>query len=105
MSNPFSALFSSLSASGVAPSVITSAMSALGGALNTVKSQVDSKLSSLATLVNNPTAYAAASPGIINEIEGISGLPPTVLPLLEELRAAKDPLIISELITQIEAQA
>ena len=105
MANPFGALFSSLTASGASSTVIASAMSALGGALHTVSSQVNSTLASLATLVNNSAAYATAAPEIINQIEAVSGLPATVLPLLEELRTAKDPLIISELITQIEALA
>jgi hypothetical protein len=56
-------------------------------------------------LVNNPAAYTASAPTIINQIESISGLPPAVLPLLEELRAAKDPLVISQLIAAIETSA
>jgi len=48
-------------------------------------------------------AYAAAAPEIIIKIESIPGVPTTVLPQLQELKVAVDPLQVSQLISQIEA--
>lgn len=101
----FGTLLTSLTASGASSSTIASAFSSLGSVLNTTSSQVNTRLNALASLVNNPAAYAAAAPTLITEIEGISGLPSQVLPLLETLRQATDPLKIAQTIQAIEAEA
>jgi hypothetical protein len=103
-SGVFGSLISALTSQGASSSMISSAVSALGSALNTVSSQVDSRLTQVASLCNNPAAYAAAAPALITQIEGISGLPPAVLPLLEKLRTSTDPLVIAQTIQAIESE-
>ena len=99
----FSSVASALTAAGQS-SLIPTVFTSLGSMVNSVASQVNSKLATLATLCNNPAAYAGASPTIINQIEGIAGLPPSVLPLLETLRTATDPLKIAQTIAAIEQE-
>ena len=77
-SGVFGSLISALTSQGASSSMISSAVSALGSALNPVSSQVDSRLTQVASLCNNPAAYAAAAPALITQIEGISGLPPAI---------------------------
>ena len=99
----FGAISSALTAagqSGLIPTVFTS----IGGMLNTTSSTVTAQLNTLASLCNNPAAYAQAAPTIINQIEGTPKLPPSVLPLLEILRTANDPLKIAQAIAAIEAE-
>ena len=102
-SGTFGSLISALTSAGASPSVITSAVSALGS-LNFVSSKVNADLNQLAVLCNNASAYAGAAPAIITSIEGINGLPASVLPLLETLRSATDPLKIAQTIQAVEAE-
>jgi hypothetical protein len=97
----FGSIISALTTSGNT-SAIPSVISALGS-LNSTSTQTNARLNQLAVLCNNPPAYANAAPAIITAIEGISGLPPSVLPLLETLRTAGDPLKIAQSIQAIEA--
>jgi hypothetical protein len=99
----FSSIASALTSAGQS-SLIPTVFSSLGTVMNSTSSQVSQKLNTLAMLCNNPTSYAAAAPTVINEIEGVTGLPAGVLPLLETLRAANDPLKIAQTIAAIEAE-
>jgi hypothetical protein len=98
----FGSLLTAAQNAGITGTTLTSLISSVGS-LNSVSSQVDSNLTQLAALLNNPSAYAAAAPTIITKIESINGVPATVLPLLEKLRTTTDPLQVSQLISQIEA--
>jgi hypothetical protein len=98
----FGTLLSALQNSGVSASQVTSVLSSVAS-FNNVSSQVTAQLTQLAALLNNMPAYQAAAPEIIIKIESIPGLPTTVLPQLQELKAATDPLMVSQLISQIEA--
>lgn len=104
VSGIFGTLISSLKSSGATPSAIASEVASLGGALNTISSQVNPKLNQLASLCNNPAAYNNSAPGIITLIEETPGLPPGVLPLLETLRGSVSPLIVAETIQAIEQE-
>jgi hypothetical protein len=99
--------------SAVANSGVTTSQASniLGQIASTVvgnaSSQVQTDLNQLMLLVNNPGALANSGPTIINKIETISGLPATVLPLLEALRtactsASEDPLKVAQLVAAIE---
>jgi hypothetical protein len=101
--NILSALVSALSTAGVTGTSATSVLSSVAGSMvGSVSTQVNQDLNQLMALVNNPAALAAAGPAIITKIETINGLPTTVLPLLENLRKAGDPLQIAQLIAAIE---
>jgi hypothetical protein len=102
--NIFSALTAALANSGVTGSAATSVLASVAGSMvGSVANQVNQDLNQLMSLVNNPAALAASGPTIINKIETINGLPATVLPLLEQLRAATDPLKIAQLIAAVES--
>lgn len=107
-SSVVSAVSNAVSTSGVTTSQATSILGSIASSVvGGVSSQVQSDLSQLMLLVNNPTALAASGPTIINKIETISGLPATVLPLLEALRAActsppEDALKVAQLVAAIE---
>lgn len=97
-------LASALTSAGVSGNAFTSIFSSVAGSLlGTVASQVKADLTQLAALLNNPTAFAMASPAIITKIESINGLSPTVFPLLEKLRTSTDPLVVAQTISEIEA--
>jgi hypothetical protein len=102
--NIFTALVGALSSAGVtgtsATSVLASVASTMTGSIAT---QVNQDLAQLMSLVNNPAALAASGPAIITKIETINGLPASVLPLLESLRKASDPLAIAQLIAAVES--
>lgn len=98
----FGSLLTALTNSGVTGTQLTSVLSSVSS-FNSVNSQVTAQLTQLGALLNNSAAYAAAAPEIIVKIESIPGLPSTVLPQLQELKAATDPLQVSQLISQIEA--
>lgn len=98
----FGSILTALTNSGVTGTQLTSVLSSVS-AFNSVSAQVTSQLTQLGALLNNPAAYQAAAPEIIIKIESIPGLPPTVLPQLQELKVATDPLMVSQLISQIEA--
>jgi hypothetical protein len=82
------------------PQISTLAGTLMGGSL---LSKTQAALTELATLVNDPAEYNAASPGIINNVEAFSGMPPQNLPLLQSLRVFTNPLQIGQTITVIEA--
>jgi len=94
-----------LTAQGATPSMITAAFTAVGSALNTTAAQVNQKLTALAALCDNPVAYAASAPAIINDVEGlVAGKYPGVVPLLETLRNPTSALQVAQTIQQIELQ-
>lgn len=102
--NIFSALVTALGNSGVTGAQATSVLSSIGTSIaGSMSTQVNQDLAQLMSLVNNPSALAASGPAIITKIETINGLPATVLPLLENLRKATDPLQIAQLIAAIES--
>jgi len=88
-------------ASALTPTQVTSVLSSFS-AFNTVSAQVNSQLTQLGSLLNNMAAYAADAPLMIQKIEMISGLPTSVLPLLEKLKTTADPLQVAQLISAIE---
>jgi len=67
--NIFGQLMTALTAQGATPSMITAAFTAVGSALNTTAAQVNQKLTALAALCDNPVAYAASAPAIINDVK------------------------------------
>jgi hypothetical protein len=98
----FGSILTALTNSGVTGTQLTSVLSSVS-AFNSVSAQVTAQLTQLGALLNNIPAYAAAAPEIIIKIESIPGLPTSVLPQLQELKVATDPLQVSQLISQIEA--
>lgn len=101
--NIFSALVGALQNSGITGSQATSVLASVAGTMTgSISAQVNQDLTQLMALVNNPAALAASGPAIITKIETINGLPSTVLPLLESLRATTDPLKIAQLIAAVE---
>src|SRR5580704_4753118 len=102
--NIFTALTQALSNAGVTGTSATNVLASVAGTMvGSVSSQVNQDLNQLMALVNNPAALAASGPAIITKIETINGLPTTVLPLLENLRKATDPLQIAQLIAAVES--
>ena len=98
----FGTLLTALTNSGVTGAQLTGVLSSVS-AFNSVSAQVTAQLTQLGALLNNMAAYVAAAPEIIIKIESIPGLPTSVLPQLQELKSATDPLQVSQLISQIEA--
>jgi hypothetical protein len=101
-SGGFGAIISALTAAGQS-NIIPTVVSALGS-LNSTSSQVNAQLNQLAVLCNNPAAYAASAPTIITKLETIPGIPASVLPLLETLRAPSSMLMVAQTIQAIEAE-
>jgi len=102
--NIFSALVGAINTSGITSTQATSILSSVAGTMTgSISTQVNQDLTQLMSLVNNPAALAASGPAIITKIETINGLPATVLPLLENLRKATDPLQIAQLIAAVES--
>jgi hypothetical protein len=102
--NIFTALVNALSTAGVTGTSATSVLASVAGTMiGSISTQVNQDLAQLMALVNNPAALAASGPAIITKIETINGLPTSVLPLLENLRKATDPLQIAQLIAAIES--
>jgi hypothetical protein len=94
----FGAIIKALTASGNS-SLIPSAIQALGVG-NSVSSKVTAMLNQLAAEMTSPAAVAQ----IVTNIESTPGVPPTVLPLLEDLRRPGiTPLQVSQTIAAIEA--
>lgn len=107
-SSVVSAVSNAVANSGVTSSQATSILGNLASqVIGNVSSQVQTDLNQLMLLVNNPAALAQSGPTIINKIETISGLPATVLPLLESLRTActtppENALQVAQLVAAIE---
>ena len=103
-----SAVSSAVASSGVTSAQATGILGQIASqVVGGVSSQVQADLNQLMLLVNNPGALAQSGPVIINKIETIGGLPATVLPLLEALRAAcaatqENPLQVAQLVAAIE---
>jgi hypothetical protein len=98
----FGSVLTALTNSGITGTQLTSVLSSVS-AFNSVSTQVTAQLTQLGALLNNTAAYAAAAPEIVTKIEMIPGLPTSVVPQLQELKATADPLQVSMLISQIEA--
>lgn len=105
----FGQILSALQTNGVTGTSATNVLSSIASSITgSVSSQVQQLLTQLMTLTNNPQALAATGPQIVTKIEGISGLPATVLPLLEQLRTActaapENALQVAQLIASIES--
>lgn len=105
----FGSLLAALQSNGVSDSTASNVISSVASSLvNNVSSKVQTNLTQLAALTNNPAALASTGPQIVSKIEAISGLPSTVLPLLEQLRAAcaanpPNALTVAQLIANIES--
>jgi hypothetical protein len=98
----FGSVLTALTNAGITGTQLTGVLSSVS-AFNSVSSQVTAQLNQLGALLNNTGAYAAAAPEIVTKIEMIPGLPTSVVPQLQELKATVDPLQVSMLISQIEA--
>lgn len=94
----FSTILNALNSSGATSSTITSVFQALGG-LNSVSSTVNAKLNQLAANMGNADLVKE----IVLQIESTPGVPASVIPLLESLKApGVTPLAVTQAIAAIE---
>lgn len=98
MSFSFTSIINALTTAGVSSSTIPSVVTALGS-ISGPSSQVTAKLNQLAINMNNPAVIQE----IVTQIESTPGVPPAVLPLLEDLKKPGiSPLEVTQVISAIE---
>lgn len=98
MSFNFTNIINALTSAGVSSSTIPSVVTALGS-ISGPTSQVTAKLNQLAINMNNPAVITE----IVTQIEATPGVPPAVLPLLEDLKKPGiSPLEVTQVISAIE---